>query len=97
MANTTKPDIVMAVQELAGTSRHQSAAIVEAVFEAVSQQLEQGESVKLPGFGVFDVRAKRARRGRNPKTGSQTEISARHVVVFRSSRILRGHVATPIS
>ena len=92
MATTTKIDIALAVKKGAGTSRQQSAAIVEAVFATVSQQLEQGERVSLPGFGVFSVRAKRARQGRNPKTGEQLEISARRVVSFKQSHILRAHV-----
>ena len=93
MATTTKTDIVLAVQKGASTPRQQAIDIVDAVFEAVSQRLEQGESVKLPGFGVFSVRAKRDRQGRNPKTGEQLEISARRVVSFKQSHILRVHVA----
>ena len=93
MATTTKPDIVMAVQKGASTSRQQSIDIVGAVFETISKRLEQGESVKLPGFGVFTVRAKRTRRGRNPKTGEPIEVSARNVVTFKQSRIIRGRVA----
>ena len=92
MATTTKIDIALAVKKGAGTSRQQSAAIVEAVFAAVSQQLEQGDRVSLAGFGVFSVRAKRARQGRNPKTGEELEISAREVLTFKPSHILRKRV-----
>ena len=96
MATTNKADIIAAIQEQAGVSRIQSIDVAEAVFETISKRLEQGESVKLPGFGVFSVRAKRARRGRNPKSGDQVEISARNVVTFRPSRILRGRVVTSL-
>ncbi len=97
MATTAKADIVAVVQEQAGISRQQSTDVVEAVFATVSQRLEQGESVKLSGFGVFSVRAKRVRRGRNPRTGEPIEVSARSVLSFKSSVILRKRVATPIS
>ena len=94
MANTTKLDIAIAVQNVASTSRQQSIDIVDAVLETVLQKLEQGESVKLPGFGVFIVRAKHTRPGRNPKTGERLDIAARSVVAFRPSHILRRRVAT---
>ena len=97
MTTTTKADIIAATQKQAGVSRIQAIDVAEAVFETISKRLEQGESVKLPGFGVFTVRAKRARRGRNPKSGEQVEISARHVIVFKPSAIARKRVATPIS
>ena len=97
IATTAKADIVAVVQEQAGISRQQSTDVVEAVFATVSQRLEQGESVKLSGFGVFSVRAKRVRRGRNPRTGEPIEVSARSVLSFKSSVILRKRVATPIS
>ncbi|MEO5350797.1 MAG: integration host factor subunit alpha [Magnetococcus sp. YQC-3] len=95
MATTTKIDIALAVQKVASTSRQQSVDIVDAVLETLSQQLEQGRSVKLPGFGVFIVRAKHLRPGRNPKTGERLDIVARSVTTFRPSHILRARVAGP--
>ena len=86
----TKADIVENVHRLIGFSKKDSAEIVERVFENIKHTLEQGESVKISGFGKFDVRAKRQRRGRNPQTGEQIEISARQVLSFRPSQILRG-------
>ena len=94
MATTTKIDIALAVQKVASTSRQQSIDIVDAVLETVSQQLEQGEKVSLARFGVFAVRAKHIRPGRNPKTGERLDIAARSVVAFKPSHILRGRVAT---
>jgi integration host factor subunit alpha len=66
-----------------------SAEFVDLFFEAMAETLEGGEKVKIPTFGVFTVREKKARLGRNPKTGERMEISARRVVVFRPSPILR--------
>ncbi|MBF0417299.1 MAG: integration host factor subunit alpha [Magnetococcales bacterium] len=88
MATTTKADLVEAVYERIGLSRPKSTAIVEQVFEMITLRLEQGETVKLSGFGVFSVRSKRARPGRNPKTGEPIEITSRKVVTYRASPLV---------
>ncbi|MBF0296857.1 MAG: integration host factor subunit alpha [Magnetococcales bacterium] len=88
MATTTKADLVEAVYERLGMSRPKSTAIVEEVFELITQRLESGETVKLSGFGVFSVRGKRARPGRNPKTGEPIEITSRKVVTYRASPLV---------
>jgi len=85
----TKADIVERVHEKIGFSKKDSADIVEGVFEIIKKTLEKGEHVKISGFGKFDVRSKRARRGRNPQTGEEIEISARRVLSFKPSQILR--------
>ncbi|MBF0341577.1 MAG: integration host factor subunit alpha [Magnetococcales bacterium] len=90
MATTTKADLVEAVYERIELSRPKSTAIVEQVFEMVTQRLEQAETVKLSGFGVFSVRSKRARPGRNPKTGEPIEITSRKVVTYRASPLVLG-------
>jgi len=56
------------------------------------EALERGETVKLSGFGVFQVRDKRARMGRNPKTGEPAAISPRRVISFRASQIMKSRV-----
>lgn len=85
MATTTKSDLVKAVCNHSGLTIPRSTAIVEQVFELICQRLEAEETVKLPGFGVFSVRKKQARPGRNPRTGDPVEITARKVVIFRAS------------
>ena len=65
------------------------AEFVDLFFEAMVEALERGEKIKIPGFGVFKVREKAARLGRNPKTGDRMQISARQVVTFKSSGVLR--------
>ena len=69
-----------------------AAEIVMAFFEEISTELERGETVKLSGFGVFCLRNKNSRPGRNPKTGQMIPVSARRVVMFHPSHILKALV-----
>ena len=66
-----------------------SAKFVDLFFETLLEALEGGQEIKISGFGVFKVRAKAARKGRNPKTGDRIEIPARRVVSFKPSGVLR--------
>ena len=66
--------------------------IVMAFFEEICAELEKGEGVKLSGFGVFCLRNKNSRPGRNPKTGEMIPVSARRVVMFHPSHILKALV-----
>ena len=65
------------------------AEFVEMIFEAMAETLERGEKIKMHGFGVFTVRKKAARKGRNPQTGDKIEIAGRRVVKFKPSALLR--------
>lgn len=85
----TKADIVDSVHRRIGFSKKDSSEITEKVFEAIKKSLERGEHVKLSGFGKFEVRQKHSRRGRNPQTGAEIEISPRKVLSFKASQILR--------
>ena len=85
----TKLDIIQIVSDKLGLSKRDSSRIVESVFEIMKEQLSKGDTVKISGFGNFVVRGKKARRGRNPQTGSEMEISARKVLTFKSSQILK--------
>jgi integration host factor subunit alpha len=88
----TKADIVERIYEKIGFSKKESADIVDLVFNIMKETLERGEKIKISGFGNFIVRAKHARRGRNPQTGEAMEISARKVLTFKPSPILRSAV-----
>ncbi|MBF0380315.1 MAG: integration host factor subunit alpha [Magnetococcales bacterium] len=88
----TKADIVEAVYQKIDLSKKESAELVDSVFEMIRSQLEKGESVKIPRFGNFTIRSKVPRRGRNPKTGEEIEITARKVLTFKPSQILRDRV-----
>lgn len=85
----TKAEIANIIYERIGLSKKESAQIVEAILDEIKCSLEAGEDVKLSGFGHFIVRAKHARRGRNPKTGEDITIAPRSVVTFRASQLLK--------
>jgi integration host factor subunit alpha len=85
----TKADIIEAVYEQIGFSKKEAAEVVELVFETMKDTLADGEKIKISGFGNFMVRPKRARTGRNPQTGEQITISARRVLTFKPSQVLK--------
>ena len=85
----TKADIIDAICEENGFSKRESAKIVENMLDIIKETLENGENVKLSGFGNFNIQHKKARRGRNPLTGEEMTISARRVLSFRISNVLR--------
>jgi integration host factor subunit alpha len=88
----TKADIVEALYEKVGFSKKEAADLVELVFDTLKASLASGDKVKISGFGNFVVREKRSRVGRNPQTGQSIEISARRVLTFRPSQVLRSDV-----
>jgi len=85
----TKADVIDSVCGKVGFSKKESAEIVEMVFDTLKDTLERGEKIKLSGFGNFVVREKKSRVGRNPQTGQEIEISARRVLTFRPSQVLK--------
>jgi len=88
----TKADIISTVFDKASIPKQEAAELVEMILTEIKQALKEGETVKLSGFGNFMVRNKNARRGRNPKTGQETQITARKVVSFRPSMIFKENV-----
>lgn len=88
----TKADIVEHIFEKVGFSKKDVIDVVELVFETIKNTAESGENVKISGFGNFMVRQKRARRGRNPQTGKDMTITARTVLTFKPSQIMRDAV-----
>ena len=85
----TKADVVKIICEKMGLAIKESTETVEYVFEIIKETLEKGEKVKISGFGNFNLRAKRPRKGRNPQTGEEIMISGRRVVTFKPSNVLR--------
>jgi len=85
----TKADIIRNVHERIGVSKSDAARLVESVFDIIKDTLAGGEDVKISGFGKLSIRDKTARRGRNPQTGNEIEISARRVLTFKSSQVLK--------
>jgi integration host factor subunit alpha len=85
----TRADLSEAVHRKVGLSRTESADLVKTVLDLMSDALVDGQQVKLSSFGTFDVRDKRQRIGRNPKTGEEVPITPRTVMVFKPSNLLK--------
>ena len=88
----TKADLATVLHENLGINKREALELVMAFFEEISSELAEGETVKLSGFGVFCLRRKNSRPGRNPKTGEMIPVSARRVVMFHPSHILKALV-----
>jgi integration host factor subunit alpha len=88
-STVTKADVVEKVYETIGFSKKEASELVELVFVELKNTLQKGEKVKISGFGNFVVRGKSERIGRNPQTGEQIKISARRVLTFRPSQVLK--------
>jgi integration host factor subunit alpha len=88
-STVTKADIVEKVYERIGFSKKEASELVEMVFEQLKDKLCEGDKVKISGFGNFIVREKKQRIGRNPQTDEQIVISARRVLTFRPSQVLK--------
>jgi integration host factor subunit alpha len=85
----TKADLVERIHINSGISKKDSFDILEAVFSIMKDTLESGEKIKVAGFGNFEVREKKDRKGRNPQTGEAITITARRVLTFKPSVILK--------
>ena len=88
----TKADLVENLLDETELNKRDAKLLVDQFFEEVKTALEDGQAVKLSGFGNFDLRDKRQRPGRNPKTGEEIPITARRVVTFRASHKLKERV-----
>ncbi len=88
----TKAEIVSAIAKGAGITKKQADAALKSAIQAVSEALKKGERVAIPGFGIFVVRTRAERKGRNPRTGAEIKIPARKVVTFRPAKELRESV-----
>ena len=88
----TKADLAERLYEELGFNKREAKEIVELFFDEIRFSLESNEQVKLSGFGNFDLRDKKQRPGRNPKTGEEIPITARRVVTFRPGQKLKARV-----
>jgi integration host factor subunit alpha len=88
----TKADLIESIYLKTGFSKKDSAEIVETVFDLIKDTLEDGEKIKIAGFGNFVVKEKSTRRGRNPQTGEEIEISARRILTFKPSQVLKNAI-----
>ena len=88
----TKADLVENIYQKTGFSKKESAEIVETVFDLIKSTLEEGEKIKIAGFGNFVVKEKATRRGRNPQTGEEIKISSRRILTFKPSQVLKNAI-----
>ena len=92
MGALTKADMAERLHNELGLNKREAKEMVELFFEYIRRALENNEQVKLSGFGNFDLRDKRERPGRNPKTGEEIPITPRRVVTFRPGQKLKARV-----
>jgi DNA-binding protein HU-beta len=87
-----KTELINAVAEASELSKKDATKAVDAVFDAILEALKNGDKVQLIGFGNFEVRERAARKGRNPQTGEEIEISASKVPAFKPGKALKDAV-----
>jgi integration host factor subunit alpha len=88
----TREHLAEAVRRKIGLSRSESRVLVEQVLDQICDCLARGEPVKLTGFGVFTIRQKGERLGRNPRTGEPAPISARRIIWFKAANVLKQRI-----
>lgn len=91
----TKAELADLLFEVVGLNKREAKEVVDIFFEEIRETLVAGRSVKLSGFGNFQLRDKPQRPGRNPKTGEEIPIAARRVVTFHASQKLKSYVQDP--
>jgi len=93
----TKADLVEHIAVETGVSRNHTALIVDHLLDAVCRALSEGKHLEIRGFGTFKVRERRARRARNPRSGTEVMVPAKLVPVFKPSKELKSLVIEPSS
>ena len=88
-----KAELIYAVSNETNISRKDTEAVITAALDVITKALQEAEKVQLVGFGSFEVKARAARIGRNPKTKEAIEIPASRVPVFKAGKALKGQVA----
>lgn len=88
----TKAELISKVAQISGLKKSEAERAVNAVVESLAEALEKGERTAIPGLGVFNVRKRKARKGRNPRTGKEIKIPARKVVAFTAAKSLKEKV-----
>ena len=88
-----KTELVAAVAEKSGFSKKDAERVVSATFDTIAAQLAKGEKVQISGFGIFEVKEREARVGRNPRTKEAIEIPASKAPAFKASKVLKDTVS----
>jgi len=84
-----KAELVEAVSDKTGITKKQAGNVIDAITDTVKETLSKGERITLVDFGTFQVRQRKAREGRNPRTGKKLEIPAKKVPKFKAGKKLR--------
>lgn len=92
MRTLTKAELIEQLMARLSLTKQQARLLVDGFFSEIATQLTRGNEVKLSGFGNFELKDKKARPGRNPKTGKPATVSARRVVTFRAGQKFRGRL-----
>ena len=88
----TKAELVAEVAKEAGITKKQADAAIKAAVASISKALKKGERIAIPGLGIFTIKKRAARKGRNPRTGQVIQIPARKVVAFKAAKDLRDSI-----
>ena len=88
-----KTELIAAVAEKAGLTKKDAERVVSATFETITASMEKGDKVSISGFGIFEVKAREARVGRNPRTKEEIQIPATKLPAFKASKTLKDTIA----
>ena len=88
-----KTELIAAVAEKAGLTKKDAERVVNATIETITESLVKGDKVQISGFGIFEVKAREARVGRNPRTKQTIQIPATKLPAFKASKTLKDAVA----
>ena len=88
-----KTELIAAVAEKAGLTKKEAERIINATFETVTETLKKGDKVSISGFGIFEVKTREARIGRNPRTKESIQIPATKLPTFKASKTLKDAIA----
>ena len=93
MAGKTKTDLVEEIAQETNLTKNKARQAVDALLDSLSRELSSGSKVTLTGFGTFQVKEQKSKRGRNPQTGEVMTIPAKNVVKFNPGKSLRNILA----
>ena len=88
-----KTELIAAVAEKTGMTKKDAERVINATVDTITEALVKGEKVSMSGFGIFEVKAREARMGRNPRTNETMEIPATRLPAFKASKTLKDSVA----
>ena len=88
-----KTELIAAVAEKAGLTKKDTERVINATVDAITESLVKGDKVQISGFGIFEVKNREARTGRNPQTGETIEIAASRLPAFKAGKAMKDAVA----